>query len=116
MAKTDKTTRRQQVHTLLVEVGRKPDDGLPEGASGAAMVCYASGVDGAEAVRETVAVLKQAGLAPLDVSDYGTLDERLAEGHDIADEERDLMGRALEENAVIVAQMTPLWEDGEDPA
>lgn len=102
--------RPQQVYTLLVEVGRKDDDGLPEGATGAALVCYASGVDEAEAVRETVAVLKQADLAPLDVSGYGSLDERLAEGHDIPDEERALMGRALEENAVIVAQMTPFFE------
>jgi hypothetical protein len=61
-------------------------------------------------VRETVAILKQADLAPLDVSGYGTLEERLAEGHDIEPEERGLMDRALAENAVIVAQMTPFWD------
>ena len=105
------TTRRQQVYTLLVEVGRKTGDGLPEGATGAALICYASGVDEAEAVRETVAILKQADLAPLEVSGYGTLDERLAEGHDISEEDRALMARALEENAVIVAQMTPFHDD-----
>ena len=110
MAK-DKKPSRQQVHTLLVDIGRKAEDGLPEGATGAAMVVYATGIDEGEAVRETVVVLKQAGLAPLEVSGYGTLDERLAEGHDIPDEERVLMGRALEENAVIIAQMTPLFED-----
>lgn len=104
-------TRRQQVYTLLVEVGRKPGDGLPEGATGAALMCYASGVDEAEAVRETVAILKQAELAPLDVSGYGTLEERRAEGHDISAEERALMQRALEENAVIVAQMTPFFDE-----
>jgi hypothetical protein len=71
---------------------------------------YAAGVDEAEAVRETVAILKQADLAPLDVSGYGTLDERLAEGHDIDGDERALMDRALAENAVIVAQMTPFWD------
>lgn len=109
-----KTTSRHQVYTLLVEVGRKKGDGLPEGATGAALMCYASGVDEAEAVRETVAILKQADMAPLDVSGYGTLDERLAEGHDIPAEERALMQRALDENAVIVAQMTPFFED--DPA
>lgn len=103
---------RQQVFTLLVEVGRNEGDGLPEGATGAALMCYASGVDEAEAVRETVAILKQADLAPLDVSGYGTLEERLAEGHDISDEEKALMQRALEENSVIVAQMTPFF--GED--
>lgn len=101
---------RQKVFTLLVDVGRNAGDGLPDGATGAALMCYASGVDEAEAVRETVAILKQADLAPLDVSGYGTLDERLAEGHDISDEERDLMQRALDENSVIVAQMTPFYD------
>lgn len=73
-------------------------------------MCYASGVDEAEAVRETVAILKQADLSPLDVSGYGTLEERLADGHDIAEEERELMDRALADNAVIVAQMTPFYD------
>ncbi|TRW95046.1 hypothetical protein FNJ84_17300 [Paracoccus sp. M683] len=102
----------QQVYTLLVEVGRNPGDGLPKGATGAALVCYAAGKDEAEAVRETVAILKQADLAPLDVTGYGTLDERLAEGHEIPDEERALMDRALSENAVIIAQMDPFFDDG----
>ena len=101
---------RQQVFTLLVEVGRSKGDGLPKGATGAALVCYSSGVDEAEAVRESVAILKQADMAPLDVSGYGTLDERLAEGHDIPDEERALMDRALAENSVIVAQATPFFD------
>ncbi len=105
-----KKESRQKVYTLLVEVGRNPGDGLPEGATGAALMCYASGVDEAEAVRETVAILKQADLAPLDVSGYGTLEERLAEGHDISDDEQALMARALEENSVIVAQMTPFFD------
>lgn len=103
--------RKHEVYTLLVEVGRKKGDGLPAGATGAALLCYASGVDEAEAVRETVATLKQADLAPLDVSGYGTLSERLAEGHDISEEERALMERSVAENAVIVAQMTPFFED-----
>jgi hypothetical protein len=107
---TPRPKRPQQVFTLLVEVGRKAEDGLPAGATGAALMCYAAGVDEAEAVRETVAVLKEAGLSPLDVSGYGTLEERLAEGHDIPDEERELMDRALAENAVIVAQMTPFFD------
>ena len=41
---------------------------------------------------------------------YGTLDERLAEGHDIDEDEQELMQRALEENSVIVAQMTPFFD------
>lgn len=99
--------KRQQVYTLVVEVGRSRGDGLPEGATGAALMCYASGIDEAEAVRETVAILKQAEMAPLDVTGYGTLEERLSEGHEIPAEERALMDRALAENAVIVAQLTP---------
>jgi len=103
----------QQVYTLVVEVGRKQGDGLPEGATGAALMIYASGVDEAEAVRETVAILKQADLAPLDVSGYGTLAERQEMGHEIEAAERALMDRALAENAVIVAQMTPYFgKDG----
>ncbi len=103
-------TSKQKVYTLLVEVGRNTGDGLPEGAIGGALMCYASGVDEAEAVRETVAILKQADLAPLDVSGYGTLEERLAEEHDISDDEKALMQRALDENSVIVAQMTPFFD------
>lgn len=106
-----KKESRQQVYTLLVEVGRNAGDGLPEGATGAALMCFASGIDEAEAVRETVAILKQADLAPLDVSGYGTLEERLEDGHDIPQEERALMDRALAENAVIVAQMTPFYDE-----
>ena len=108
--RSDKPSR-QQVYTLLVEVGRKSGDGLPDGSTGAALMCYASGVDEAEAVRETVAILKQADLAPLDVTGYGTLAERIAQGHDIDDDEHALMDRALAENAVIVAQMTPFFSE-----
>lgn len=105
---------KQKVYTLLVEVGRNTGDGLPADATGAALMCYASGVDEAEAVRETVAILKQADLAPLDVSGYGTLEERLAEGHDISQDEQALMQRALAENSVIVAQMTPFYDAAEE--
>ncbi|WP_397544013.1 hypothetical protein [Roseovarius salis] len=105
-----KVAGRQRVYSLLVEIGRKSGDGLPPDATGAALMVYASGVDEAEAVRETVAILKQADTAPLDVSGYGTLEEREAEGHDIGEEERALMQRALDENAVIVAQVTPFYD------
>ncbi|MEQ9036905.1 MAG: hypothetical protein RIE24_00940 [Silicimonas sp.] len=111
----DKTRKRtQEIYTLLVQVGRSADDGLPEGASGAGILCYSSGVDEAEAVRETVKLLKQAGLAPLDVTGYGTLGEREEQGHEVGEEERMLMKRALEENAVIVAEMTPFYEEDRD--
>lgn len=104
-----KAKRPQQVFTLLVEVGRNKNDGLPKNATGGALMCFASGVDEAEAVRETVTVLKQADLAPLDVTGYGTLDERLEQGHDINEEERDLMKKALDENSVVVYQLTPFY-------
>ena len=110
MSKASKPSR-QKVYTLLVEIGRKEGDGLPKGATGGALMIYASGVDEAEAVRETVAILKQADVAPLDVTGYGTLEERLEEGREISDEEKELMQRALDENSVIVAQMTPFFED-----
>ena len=109
----EKTKRKQQVYTLVVQVGRKEGDGLPEGAPGGALVCFSSGVDEAEAVRETVALLKRADLAPLDVTGYGTLEERLEDGQDIDDDEQALMRRALEENSVVVAQMTPFFGEEE---
>ena len=104
----------QQVYTLLVQVGRNEGDGLPEGATGAGLLVYASGVDEAEAVRETVAILKQAGMSPLDVTGYGTLAEREEDGQEIGEEDRALMARALDENAVIIAQMEPFFGDEED--
>lgn len=102
--------RPQQVYTLLVEVGRKAGDGLPAKATGAALMVYASGVDEDEAVRETVAILKQADMAPLDVTGYGTAEERAAQGHEIGPEERALMARALAENSVVVAEVTPFFD------
>lgn len=108
-AKAPKVKRPQQVFTLVVEVGRKKGDGLPKNATGAGIMCFASGVDEAEAVRETVAILKDADMAPLDVTGYGTLDERIEQGHEIGDEERELMQRALEENSVIVVQLQPFF-------
>ena len=102
----EKTKRPHQVYTLLVEVGRRRGDGLPDDATGAALMCYASGVDEDEAVHETVALLKQADMNVLEVSGYGSLGEREAEGHDIDTDERALMDRALSENSVVVAQTT----------
>ena len=82
---------------------------MEDAAAANAELLRAQTVQSAQAVAE--ALLKQADLAPLDVSGYGTLQERLAEGHDIPDEERALMDRALAENAVIVAQMTPFFDE-----
>ena len=60
-------------------------------------------------MRETVAVLKAADMAPLDVTGYGTLAERRPRG-------RGLRGRAGAdaragaENAVVVAEVTPIFD------
>jgi hypothetical protein len=105
-----KPKRPQQVYSLIVEVGRKAGDGLPDKATGAALLCYASGVDEAEAVRETVAILKEADLAVLEVQGLGTLEERQQAGDDIDKAEQELMQRALAENSVIVAEMTPFLD------
>jgi len=107
----EKPKRPQQVYTLLVEVGRKEGDGLPRDATGAALLCYSTGVTEEEAVRECVAVLKQADMAPLDVTGYGTPDERRAQGHEVYPDERELMAQALADNAVIVVQATPFYGD-----
>ncbi|GAA6180610.1 hypothetical protein NBRC116594_20480 [Shimia sp. NS0008-38b] len=113
MTKEKKKKTRQQVYTLLVQVGRRDGDGLPDDATGGALMIYASGIDEAEAVRETVAILKQADLNPLDVTGYGTVEEREEQGHDIDSEERSLMQRALDENSVVVAHMTPFYHGEE---
>ncbi|WP_284265238.1 hypothetical protein [Roseicyclus amphidinii] len=110
MTEDRKPRRAQDVYTLVVEVGRKSGDGLPDKATGAALLCYASGVDEAEAVRETVAILKQADLAPLDVTGHGTRAEREVAGEEISEDEAALMQRAADENSVIVAQMTAFYD------
>jgi hypothetical protein len=97
----------ETVYILLVEVGRSAEDGLPEGATGAALMCYASGRTERHAVDETVKILREAGMAPLEVSSYGTRD---APDIELGEEEIALMDRALAENAVIVAQVAP-FED-----
>lgn len=102
--------RVTDVFTLLVVVGRSPDDDLPTEASGAELLCYATGNDEAEAVRETVSVLRAADLRPLDVTGYGSLSERESEG-EVSEEERDLIERCRRENAVIVAEFTPIYSD-----
>ncbi len=101
----DPMTESESVYILLVETGRAEGDGLPDGATGAALICYASGRTEKHAVDETVKVLREAGMAPLEVSPYGTQD---ASDLELGDEERALMARALAENAVIVATVTIL--------
>jgi hypothetical protein len=99
------------VFTLFVELGRKPGDGLPARSTGAGLLCYAAGRDEAEAVRETVAVLQRAGMAPLAVEGLGTLAERRAGGEVIDEAEATLVAQAAAQDAVIVAQVTPVYPD-----
>ncbi|GMG83863.1 hypothetical protein LNKW23_30770 [Paralimibaculum aggregatum] len=103
-----------QVFLLMVEVGRAPEDGLPPDCDGAALLCFATGTTEQEAVNETVAVLRQAEMAPLSVESHGNLAERLSAGHPLSDEDRALARRALAENAVIVAQIVPFEGDEDD--
>ena len=105
------TNKKKSVYTLIVQVGRSKNDGLPAGSTGAGLLCYASGIDEPEAVRETVAILKQADLAPLDVTGHGTVEDRLKDGEEIGEDELNLMERAENENSVIVAQMTSFFEN-----
>lgn len=98
------------VWTLLVEVGRRAGDGLPEGATGAALLCYAAAREEAEAVRETVRLLEAAEMAPLEVTGQGSRAEREAAGEAIDAAQGALMDRAAAENAVIVALVEPFFD------
>jgi hypothetical protein len=98
------------VYTLLVQTGRTAEDDLPEGSTGAALLCYAAGEDEPTAVRETVEVLRKAGFDPLDVQAYGTQEEQEADGTVFGEAELGLMARAAAENAVIVAKADPLYD------
>lgn len=100
----------QPVWILLVEVGRKKGDGLPERATGAAFLCYTAARDEKNAVDETVNVLRQAGLNPLEVESYGN--DADPQGFEVGEEERALMERARAENAVIVASVEHFTEEG----
>ena len=103
--------QKKKIYTLIAEVGRSKGDGLPKTSSGAALICYASGIDEAEAVRETIAILKVSGMSPLSISGYGNIEERIDQGHDIEDHEYDLMDKATKENSVVISQVTPFFED-----
>ena len=65
-------------------------------------------------MRETVATLHAADLAPLDVTGYGGHRRTpTVWGHRVDAEETALMDRARAENAVIVAQFTAFFSDDE---
>ena len=97
------------IYTLEVNLGRSKEDGLPKKATGATLICYSTGVDEQEAVREAVATLRHSNMAPLNVFGYGSIQERLSNGHEIDPEEKQLMERAVHENSVIVADVMPIF-------
>ena len=101
----------REVYTLVIECGRRPGDDLPGWATGARLLCYVAGEDQAEAVQAAVAVLRDAGMAPLDVTGYGTFEDRLTEG-EVGEEERLLIDRAGRERAVIIGELTPIFAGG----
>jgi hypothetical protein len=103
------------VHTLVVDCGRRPGDGVPRAARGVRLLCYVAAEDEAAAVREAVAVLRAAGMAPLDVTSYGTLAERLAAGA-VPEEEREMIARAEAEASLVIGEVTPLYDDGPSSA
>ena len=114
MIKKRKPQKHEEVFTLLVQVGRTKDDGLPRASLGAGILCFTAAQTEEEAVHETVRLLKQADMNPLDVTGYGTLKERESDGQLLSDEEKGLMAQSKEENSVIIAQITPFFENSQE--
>ena len=114
MIKKKKLLKHEEVFTLLVQVGRNKDDGLPRTSLGAGILCFTVALTEEQAVHETVRLLKQADMNPLDVTGYGTMGERESDGQLLSDEEKSLMAQAKEENSVIIAQITPFFEPSQE--
>ncbi len=91
-----------EVYTLVLEVSKVEGDDLPAGASGAAFILFAPAEDADEAVREAVKLFRQAGLHPLEVTNYGTIKEREKDGYEFSHEERQLVEEAVEQNAIVI--------------
>lgn len=94
------------VYTLIATLGRKKGDGLPQKASGGAMMLFAPGEDEKQAVNDAVRLLRDAGLNVLEVSSEGTEAER-----NISEDERSLMDQARMENNVLVVQTEAFFGD-----
>jgi hypothetical protein len=95
-----------EVYTLIATLGRRDGDGLPENATGGAMMLYAPGRDEKEAVNDAVRLLRDAGLNVLEVSSEGTEADRTPEA-----DERALMAQARDENNVMVVQTEAFYGD-----
>ena len=114
MIKKKKLLKHEEVFTLLVQVGRIKDDGLPRTSLVAGILYFTVALTEEQAVHETVRLLKQANMNPLDVTGYGTMGERESDGQMLSDEEKGLMAQAKEENSVIIAQITPFFEPSQE--
>ena len=55
----DNNKKQRAIFTLEVTLGRLKNDGLPRNSIGATLICYSTGIDEEEAVREAVATLKR---------------------------------------------------------
>ena len=111
-----KKISRQQVYTLLVsDRSQRGWTASLKVQTGAALMIYASGVDEAEAVRENCRHLEAGGYraAGCHRLRYAGRNARKKATRSVK-KKLALMQRALEENAVIVAQMTPFFE-GQEP-
>jgi hypothetical protein len=99
-----------EVYTLLVDCSRFADDELPPAAVGARLLCYLGAESEAKAVEGVVQTLRAMGIPPLEVTSFGTLEERLAEG-EVAAEELRLIERAAGEASILVGEMTPIFPE-----
>lgn len=98
----------------MVELGRLAGDDFPEKATGGAMIIFTPSTEEEVAVRETVQLLRDAGLNPLEVTNYGTLKERRDEGYVFSDEEEELAAEALREGAMIIIEKQVFYDEDDD--
>ncbi len=104
----------KEVFTLMVELGRIAGDDFPEKSTGGAMVIFAPSTEEAIAVRETVQLLREAGLNPLEVTNYGTVNERRDEGYEFSSDEEELVEEALREDAMIIIEKQVFYDEDDD--
>ena len=99
----------KQVYVLVVNCGRVAGDGLPAESTGVAMLILAPAAEEKLAVSDTVRLLKDAGLSPLEVDVQGTTDEMEADGNAFSEEQKSLIAEALSENNTIILDKTVLF-------
>ncbi len=103
-----------EIYTLLVEVGRIEGDDLPDQATGAAFLLFAPNKEERLAVSDTVQLLRDAGLNPLEVTNYGTIDQRQSDGHAFSEAEQKLLEEVAESGATIIIDKTVFYDEDDD--